>query len=142
MKDTRSKSVISKKQILHMIVGLIEISDYSLIEKGSILTNEVCAESDIDKIKELAALIKYLLSNFDYTSSIEFSDSIVGKSESYKVMKLNSANKPASKKKYLALFGEAICDLEGGERVDQLVSKESKKTLAKARELLESINNP
>jgi hypothetical protein len=142
MKDTRGESMISKKQVLHMIVGLIEVSDYSLIEKGSILTNDVCAESDIEKIKELAALIKDLLSTFDYASSIEFLSLLDGKSESYKSMKLNSVNKPTNKQKYLSLFGEAICDLEDGERVDQLISEESKKTLDKARGLLESINNP
>lgn len=142
MRDTRGKSMISKKQILHMIIGLIEVSDYSLIEKGDILTKDVCAESDIEKVKELAALIKDLLSNFDYASSIEFLSSVDGKSENYKNMKLNLINKPASKQKYLSLFGEAICDLEDGERVNRLISEESKSTLAKARGLLENINNP
>ena len=46
MKDTRSESMLSKKQVLHMIVGLIEVSDYSLIEQGNILSVDVCSESE------------------------------------------------------------------------------------------------
>ena len=65
MKDTRSESMLSKKQVLHMIVGLIEVSDYSLIEQGNILSVDVCSESDIEKIKELASLVNDLYSNFD-----------------------------------------------------------------------------
>jgi len=142
MKDTRSESMLSKKQVLHMIVGLIEVSDYSLIEQGNILSVDVCSESDIEKIKELASLVNDLYSNFDYASSIEFQRSLDGKSESYKNMKLNMINKPASKQKYLTLFGESICELGEDKRVDGLIGEDQKSTLTRARELVLQIENP
>ena len=57
-------------------------------------------------------------------------------------MKLNMINKPASKQKYLTLFGESICELGEDKRVDGLIGEDQKSTLTRARELVLQIENP
>jgi hypothetical protein len=135
-------NMISKKQVLHMIVGLIEASDFSLIEQGLILNNEVCAKVDVEKIKALANLISELYSGFDYPSSVEFLNSVDGKSENFKKMKLNMADTPSGRQKHLAIFGEAICDIGRVSRIDVLIKLDQKAILNEARSIFSQLSNP
>ncbi|MCP3668057.1 MAG: hypothetical protein GY696_37140 [Gammaproteobacteria bacterium] len=135
-------NMISKKQVLHMVVGLIEVSDFSLIEQGFILNNEVCAKEDVEKIKALANLIKELYSGFDYPSSVEFLSSVDGKSDSFKKMKSNMVDTPTGRQKHLAIFGEAICDIGEVSRIDVLIKPDQKGILEEARSIFSQLSNP
>ena len=133
--------MISKKELLNLLVGLIEVSDYESIEKAQNFGNEVCKPSDEVKVKLLANLIRQLLMGFEYSESKEFLDSVSGKSEEFKLMKLKLINRPAKKNQLVEELAHALVDLEG-ERVEHLIRPSLKKQLEEARHIYSALSNP
>lgn len=133
--------MLSKKQVLQMIVGLIEVGDGDLAQKGYILNDSVCKKEDKKKVQLLAKSIYQIYRDFDYSNSVEFLDSISEKSDSVKEMKLNLISSGAVKKKHLTDISSALIELEG-ERIEGLISLEQKGLLDQARLAFSQLSNP
>lgn len=63
--------MLTRRQLLQAIVGLIEVSDYSLLNQDAVL-REMASPADFALVREIAGGIKRLYDSFDYTQSMEY----------------------------------------------------------------------
>ena len=140
MSLTDSSKDISKRQVLEMIVGLIESSDYFLIEKGAVFKSGLFSKREEELIKDLAFSINELFSSFCYEKSAEFLRMIEGKSDQYKKVKIKNIKSPASKESHRKTFGQEVCRIDSSERIDDLVAEESRGVLERARFLFSQLS--
>ena len=70
--------MLSRAEMLTMLVGLKEVNDLDLVEGDSVL-NVSCTESDKSTVRAMASLIDQIYDDFDYEVSPEFLDKTGGK---------------------------------------------------------------
>ncbi len=132
--------MLTRNEILKMLVGLQEINDPNLIHDDAVLA-ENCLESDNVKVRAMAALVEDIYRRFDYASSPEFLRRINGKSEQHQTMhrKLLDNVKLREAKQRLGASMTRILETDD---VYDLVAVTDHHCLDQLKELAESLTDP
>lgn len=129
--------VLTRTEILRMLVGLGEVNDLDLIRSDAVLA-ESCLDSEKAIVRAMAGLIQGLFEDFDYAMSPEFLQMIDGKSPQVRAMhrKLIGKEKQIEARKRL---GESITMLLEEDDAYGLVAETYRDRLDHLKELAASI---
>lgn len=134
--------MITKKEILKLVLFLIRSNDFPLLFKDYLLTSEVSLPSDRLTVREIGKIIFELWSKFNYEKSIEFSN--LGAQESSKYidfikLKLNDQMK---QNETLTRVEKSIENLLELNEIYLLFSTDDKLKIEKLKKIVSSLSNP
>lgn len=133
--------MLSKADLLKLLVALIRMSDSHVLSTDEGLPAEVCAPGDRDKVRHLRGLLIPIRRFFDYTESPEFLESIEGKSDTASALRRKLASDPVKKKEQLARLDRSLESLLTSSDAFRLVRARDHGTLQEIQRILSSLSN-
>ena len=133
--------VITKRQLLQAVVGLIEVNDYQLLSHRPAL-GEIAHPDDFELVGRIARTVKSLYDDFDYTESPEFLRSIEGKSDRFAEMKRRLASDPQRRAEQRDRLAEALVELPDTTRLLALVPQRRRVEVDEITRWLSALRNP
>ncbi len=130
--------MLTRAEILKMLVGLKEVNDIDLLMDDDIL-NASCIESDKPTVRAMATIIDQIYNDFDYESSPEFLQKIEGKSEQVQAMHRRLLNEEKLKQAGKRL-GESLTAILDSEDAFNLVTVAHHDRLEALKELAKSLS--
>ncbi|MGD8914291.1 MAG: hypothetical protein PVJ68_16350 [Candidatus Thiodiazotropha sp.] len=132
--------MLTKKKVLHLVLALLKGGDIDLLKNGSVLSGESCSDIDKEKIQKIGDLIAEIYFSYDYFLSPEFLESVDGKSEKYRELKINMESSAPKKQKNKENFILAVRELQDSERIYDLISPSIHSKVDEVRRLLSELN--
>ena len=133
--------MMTKRELIGMIVGLKRTNFLHLVHSSPcILSDEVCESWDVHGVRQIAVMVEQLFCDFEPTQSAEFIESIAGKSDAYKSMKIKMLT-PDKRREKTAQFGDALADLMDSMKVDRMLRPECGERLADLRRAIMDLSN-
>ena len=128
--------MLAKQKVLHLILALLKGGDIELLKNSSVLGGESYSDIDKESIKKIGKLVAEIYASYDYFRSPEFLDSIAGKSEKYRDMKINMESSVPKRQKHKEDFMSAIRELQSSKRIYELINKSNHKEVDEIVKLL------
>lgn len=135
------RKVLTRRQLLQAIVGLIEVSDYGLLSQDAVL-GEMADPADFSRIREIAGMVKRFYDEFDYTQSMEYRASVQGKSAAYEEVSQRMASDAKKAATHRARLGMAFLELPATTELQSLLPAAVNEDLAKLARSVSALRNP
>jgi hypothetical protein len=133
--------VITKRQVLQAIVGLIQVGDYELLKQQAVLA-ELGSPSDFGRILQIARAVKSLYDDFDFTKSSEFLRSIEGKSNNFAEVKRRLVSDPIKKAEQRARFAGAMIELPDADHLLGMIPEQQRSKVEELARAVADLPNP
>ena len=133
--------MLTKRQLLDMLVGLTRANDISLVDDPKVMTREVCLEGDLPLVRLMATITSELYTTFNYANSPEFLRSVSGKTEAVRAMRLKSIT-PQRRTEMQKRFGDALVQIMESDEILDLVESSRHERIKELRALLLEVFNP
>ena len=134
--------MLTKSEILRLLVAYARMRDQELVEDDQVLSLEVCFPKDRERIRKIMKLLVPLRDSFRYTESPEFLGAVAGKSEAVRQMKMKLASDPVRRKEAQDRFDRTLRDLLLSDEVLSLTPAPAHGTLREIAELVRGLSNP
>jgi hypothetical protein len=131
--------MLSRSQVLNMLVGLKEVGDLELVDQDVILS-KATAPSAFPLVRSMAAIIRQLFDAFDYEQSPEFENKSVNKSPEVQQM-LRRLLTPENRKAARLRLAEALSSVLDSNAAFDLVSLDKHALLLELRMLAGQLPN-
>jgi hypothetical protein len=138
----RTLLMLSKHEVLQLLVALARMNDAAVMSRDEGLSNEVCSSTDRSIVRELRAYILPLRQSFDYTRSPEFRSSVAGKSAAFQGMQQKLAGDPVKRQSQVERFDKALERVLDSDEAFQLLPEEQHGVLLRVRALARTLGNP
>lgn len=132
---------MGKRQILMMIVGSVAVGDAEIFDDVPVLEG-TAPPADWPVVREVVALVKELLSGYEYGASPEFDRSAQGKSPSVRAMLASMANDPDRQRKHQRRFEEALYKALDSDEAFQLAPVSKQDVLKRLIERMKTLSVP
>lgn len=119
----------------------MRVNDEHLLFDDKILTDEVCAPNDRQKIREITELLKSIRKSFNYIRSPEFEDDVSNRSDSYREIKRKLVSDPVKNRRYINRLDESLENLLNSPDAFQLIPLDQHEKLKKVIALLLDLSN-
>lgn len=134
--------MLTKREVLSLVVGLIATQDAELLGSDAVLSSQVCHEHDRECIREFGLLVSTIVSSWTYELSPEFTSKTVGTSEAYGDYLAKSLSRGDNRRHlFERLFG-SLTKLLDDDSVFSLVQTDYHKQLDDARCRFATLSNP
>jgi hypothetical protein len=133
--------MLSKQQLIGMLVGLKRVNDIDLVEDRAVLNHRVCLEGDILLVRRMAGIVNELYDTFNYSRSPEFLRSIEGKSAEFKSMREKLLT-PAKRNEIQRRLDQALEQIMSSDEVFELIEPGRQERIKELRNLLGEVSNP
>ena len=134
--------VITKAELIKLVVGLVEVSDADLLDNNALLTSDVCFSKDRDNIRVIRDLVVDLYNNFDFTVSPKFISMVDGKSSAYTSALKRKFNQPVLRSKLWNEYGMVLANVQESNQVYELTDIRYHPKLDEIHEILKHTGNP
>ncbi len=133
--------MLTKNEILNLIVGLQQANDLELLNGNSpVLTADVCYREDIPLIQAMGTIVDELMTGFDYSHSPQFEEFVAGKSEAYRQARLRQLS-PVRRTEWKAQLADSLTQVLVSEEVLELVPVSHHPKIHELRSLLGRLRN-
>ncbi len=133
--------MLSKQQLIGLLVGLKRVNDIELINDQAVLSNEVCLDGDRGLVRRMAFIVNELYETFDYSRSPEFLRSTEGKSAEFKAMRQRLLT-PTKRIEVQRRLGHALERVWESDEVFELIEPSRLGRIKELRNLLCEVSNP
>jgi hypothetical protein len=133
--------VLSKPDLLTMLVGLSSMNDTASVDEGRCLTSEVCTKEDRAAVREVAHSLDQLLKGFSYTASPEFARAVGGKSAAVLAMQRRLAEEPLRRAEHRARLIGALAGLLSKDEAYDLLPEARHQILDRIRASMGQVQN-
>ena len=130
--------MLTRNEILKMIVGLKEVNDLDLLKSDTLL-NVSCIDSDKSTVRAMSTIIDNIFDEFNYEQSPEFIQKIKGKSEQLQRMHRKLLDQDKLKQAHKRL-GESITAILDSNDAFSLVSAVHHQQLEDLKILAQSLS--
>ncbi|WP_036800701.1 hypothetical protein [Photobacterium marinum] len=132
--------MLTKQKVLHLILSLLKAGEIELLKNGSLLRCESCSDVDKEKIKTVGILMAEIYDSYDYFLSLEFLNSVDGKSEKYREMKVKMESTAPKKQKHKEEFMSSVRELQDSRRIYDLIQPSVYEKMDEVVRLLSELN--
>jgi hypothetical protein len=134
--------VLTKQELLKMLIFFIRVSDEHMVWQDKTLTNELCVPDDRQTIGEITGLLKSVTNSFRYIDSPEFKNEVANKSAAYRSAKSKFAAEPVKKQRDRERLEKALENLLDSQEAFQLLPVNQHQTLKEIKALVFTLSNP
>ena len=134
--------MLSKAELLGLLVAWSRMGDASLAEVDESLSVEVCVAEERPAVRRAASLVDHVRKRFSYAESPRFGAALNGKSGSCRAMRTRLEGEPAKRAARLAELDAALESVLSNREAYDLVAAEQHPELDALVATLRRLGNP